>query len=223
MTADLIKRARALAKVQFSDTINPLCDLVEELQENIDNAHQAACETQRSWKHRCHAVLAALGLDFGDPDFEIPDELEVKTAASPEIKELVKRLREQVYPTVSGYDESDKVLEAADALQSQAARIKELEVDGDAQWNAAIEEAVAVANAAYDSYQDENCSPWNSACRKISRDIANLRVADAQWNAAIQSAIDFVSDWAIEPETPEYRIPLDIADALYSLKKGPAT
>jgi len=40
--------------------------------QRIEDAAQAASETQKSWKHRCHAILSALGLDFGDPDFEIP-------------------------------------------------------------------------------------------------------------------------------------------------------
>ncbi|MHA6346382.1 hypothetical protein [Roseivivax sp. CAU 1761] len=40
----------------------------------IEQALIAAAETQPSWKHRCHAILAALGSDFGDPDWEMPEE-----------------------------------------------------------------------------------------------------------------------------------------------------
>jgi hypothetical protein len=44
------------------------------LQTMIDNAQQAASETQDSWKHRCYAIMAALGLDYGDVDWVMPDE-----------------------------------------------------------------------------------------------------------------------------------------------------
>lgn len=49
--------------------------------QRIEDAAQAASETQKSWKHRCHAILSALGLDFGDPDFEIPPVYERKLNA----------------------------------------------------------------------------------------------------------------------------------------------
>lgn len=49
--------------------------------QRIEDAKQAASETQKSWKHRCHAILSALGLDFGDPDFEIPSVHERKLNA----------------------------------------------------------------------------------------------------------------------------------------------
>lgn len=40
----------------------------------VENAHQAMCETSKSWKSRCYSVGAALGLDFGDEDWVMPDE-----------------------------------------------------------------------------------------------------------------------------------------------------
>ncbi|EPX83941.1 hypothetical protein [Salipiger mucosus] len=52
---------------------------ISELEESIENALQAASETQPSWKHRCHAILNALGYNFGDPDWEMPDEARQKT------------------------------------------------------------------------------------------------------------------------------------------------
>lgn len=42
--------------------------------ERIENAQIAAAETAPSWKHRCYAIMGALGLDYGDPDFLMPDE-----------------------------------------------------------------------------------------------------------------------------------------------------
>lgn len=43
-------------------------------EERIENAQMAASETQPSWKHRCYAIMGALGLDYGDPDWEMPDD-----------------------------------------------------------------------------------------------------------------------------------------------------
>jgi len=43
-------------------------------EERIENAAQAMSETSRSWKHRCFAIMAALGLDFGDVDQMIADD-----------------------------------------------------------------------------------------------------------------------------------------------------
>jgi hypothetical protein len=44
------------------------------LKERIEEAQQRAAETQDSWKHRCYAIMGALGLDYGDPDWVMPDE-----------------------------------------------------------------------------------------------------------------------------------------------------
>jgi hypothetical protein len=42
--------------------------------ERIENATMAAAETQPSWEHRCYAILSALGLDFGEPTPDIPEQ-----------------------------------------------------------------------------------------------------------------------------------------------------
>lgn len=42
-------------------------------EERIENALQAASETHSSWMHRCEAILTALGANFGDPEWEMPD------------------------------------------------------------------------------------------------------------------------------------------------------
>jgi uncharacterized coiled-coil protein SlyX len=52
-----------------------LAEKVEELTDKFDNAHQAACETHHDWRSRCYAITAAMGLDFGDPNEELPDEM----------------------------------------------------------------------------------------------------------------------------------------------------
>lgn len=49
--------------------------------QRIEDAAQAASETQKSWKHMCYAITDALGLDFGDPEFELPHDYERKMAA----------------------------------------------------------------------------------------------------------------------------------------------
>lgn len=44
------------------------------LRDRLENAGQAMAETQRSWEHRCHAIMAALELDFGGPTPDIPEQ-----------------------------------------------------------------------------------------------------------------------------------------------------
>lgn len=46
----------------------------EYYQNKIDNAAQAAAETHDSWEHRCYAILSALGLNFGEPTPDIPEQ-----------------------------------------------------------------------------------------------------------------------------------------------------
>ncbi|MCK1447998.1 hypothetical protein IVB43_37185 [Bradyrhizobium sp. 48] len=62
--------------------------------ERIDNASQAASETQPSWKHRCFRIMGALGLDYGDPDWVIPDEQKKLDVAEARIAELETKLAE---------------------------------------------------------------------------------------------------------------------------------
>lgn len=38
-----------------------------------------------------------------------------------------------------------------------------------------LEEAARVAEKTYNNYQDEFCSNWNAACRRIARDIRALK------------------------------------------------
>ena len=59
------------------DDMCPSCadePTVESLSQLIENATMAASETQKSWKHRCYAIMEALGQDYGDPDWVMPDE-----------------------------------------------------------------------------------------------------------------------------------------------------
>jgi hypothetical protein len=77
MSEELLARLRTTAGnpaicKDAAATIERLTRERDEARESIENAGQAASETQSSWKHRCYAILAALGLNYGDPD--IPDE-----------------------------------------------------------------------------------------------------------------------------------------------------
>lgn len=47
---------------------------LRELTERIENARQEASETHTDWRSRCYAILSSLGMDFGDREFEMPDE-----------------------------------------------------------------------------------------------------------------------------------------------------
>jgi len=42
--------------------------------ERIENAMQSMSETQPSWERRCHSIMSALGLDFGGPTPDIPEQ-----------------------------------------------------------------------------------------------------------------------------------------------------
>lgn len=60
----------------------------DKLRERIDSALAAASETHPSWKHRCTTIMAALGYDFGDPDWIMPGELRRLDAALARVAEL---------------------------------------------------------------------------------------------------------------------------------------
>lgn len=66
-------------------TTAQLADIIAGYFTSIENAQYAASETQPSWKHRCNAIMSALGFDYGDPDFELPD---VANAKDLEIERL---------------------------------------------------------------------------------------------------------------------------------------
>jgi hypothetical protein len=82
------------------------CSRIEELEEQIENAQIAASETQPSWKHRCHMILGALGLDYGDPDWMIPGDRKKLEAALARVAELEERLQEKAL----GQDEMERLL-----------------------------------------------------------------------------------------------------------------
>lgn len=60
--------------------------------ERIENASQAAAETQPSWKHRCYAIMSALGFDYGDPDWVMPDEQKKLEVAEVRVAYLEEKL-----------------------------------------------------------------------------------------------------------------------------------
>lgn len=79
---------------------------LSDLEERIESAHMAASETQPSWKHRCHAILGALGADYGDPDWMMPGERRKLEAALARVAELEQRLQEKAM----GQEEVERLL-----------------------------------------------------------------------------------------------------------------
>jgi hypothetical protein len=77
-----------------------------DLEESIENAHIAASETQPSWKHRCHAILGALGADYGDPDWMMPGDRRKLDAALARVAELEDKLQAKAM----GQDEVERLL-----------------------------------------------------------------------------------------------------------------
>ena len=57
-----------------ADTLDALSDEVDRLRGRIENACQAASETHPSWERRCYAITSALGLDYGEPTPDIPEQ-----------------------------------------------------------------------------------------------------------------------------------------------------
>ena len=55
-------------------TLRALSAAREAERERIENANQAMSETQPSWEYRCHAIMAALGCNYGGPTPDIPEE-----------------------------------------------------------------------------------------------------------------------------------------------------
>lgn len=47
---------------------------VNKLEGQIEDAVQAVSSTSPSWKHHLYAAMSALGYDYGDPDWELPDQ-----------------------------------------------------------------------------------------------------------------------------------------------------
>lgn len=49
-------------------------EYIEELEDKIESAGLAMAETSTSWERRCFSITAALGMDFGDPTPDIPEQ-----------------------------------------------------------------------------------------------------------------------------------------------------
>lgn len=67
-------------------------EALSELRSMIENAVQAASETQPSHKHRCVMIMAALGYDYGDADWLMPGDLRRLDAARARVAELETHL-----------------------------------------------------------------------------------------------------------------------------------
>lgn len=74
----------------------PAGEAVEPIEDRIDNAVQAMSETHHSWEARCHAIMAALGFNFGwaDPKHD-EDPTTSNTARLREDLERVTRERDE--------------------------------------------------------------------------------------------------------------------------------
>ena len=55
------------------DIIDEAADRIEALEGSIDAATHAMAETSPNWEARCHAIMAALGVDFGGYSEDVPD------------------------------------------------------------------------------------------------------------------------------------------------------
>lgn len=82
------------------------------LQESVDAAAQAASETRPSWKHRCYSIMSALGLDYGDPDWLMPDERKKLVAALSRVADLEAALHAKDI----GQDEVERLIDAERSL-----------------------------------------------------------------------------------------------------------
>lgn len=63
-------------------------DEIQQLQAKIEGATIAASETQPTWHHRCNKIMAALGYDYGDADWMMPDEKRRLIDAEEDIERL---------------------------------------------------------------------------------------------------------------------------------------
>lgn len=66
--------------------IRQLKEKIESLEARIENAGQAMSETHSSWKSRCFAITAALDMDYGNPDDEMPGESNPKIESMKELR-----------------------------------------------------------------------------------------------------------------------------------------
>jgi chromosome segregation ATPase len=125
--SNLIGTNRML-KQQVEDrdtTITRLTAEVERLRESIDNAQQAASETHPSWKNRCYSILRALGIDCGDPDWMMPDDLkklELAEAENERLRAALKHYACECWGNVKCYHECSPCGSwARDALEYKGA------------------------------------------------------------------------------------------------------
>ena len=90
------------------------------LRERIDNAAQASAETQPDWKHRCFRIMSALGFDYGDPDWVMPDERKRIDAA---LARAETAERERDTAITDGNDRIEDLHREADELMRERDRI----------------------------------------------------------------------------------------------------
>lgn len=185
MTNDLVRRLRE-RRTYFDDKIgrivNPdgseAADRIAELEEKIENANQAASETQPDWRHRCYRILSALGFDYGDPDFMMPDEVKKLKTAEDERDAL--RLR------------AETAERERDALRAELRTAREI-IEGQEEVIAAFHECVQDATAAGAGYLRE------AAAKTLSVRSA-LTIMRAFWRASARRGMAFATE---NPQTVE--------------------
>lgn len=91
------------------------------LNENIENAEYACTDTQPTWKHRCYKIMEALGFNYGDPDWLMPDDRNKLEAA----EQLA-----QIY--LDDYDRQRETVQRLSELLSDAV---EDETEFETEWN----------------------------------------------------------------------------------------
>jgi peptidoglycan hydrolase CwlO-like protein len=115
-TKDAIEIIKTLSDIKQNLTTenHGLQRRVTELENHIEEASLVASETHQTWEDRCRAVIAAIGLDFGVSDNNIPDELSVRQIKIDALQSRVDELNNQLdsaLPTVESRDASIRSIE----------------------------------------------------------------------------------------------------------------
>lgn len=103
--------------------------VVDGLRDRIEGAVIAASETQPTHKHRCTMIMAALGYDYGDPDWMMPGELRRLDAALARVAELETAIEEKAI----GQEEAARLLGLSADLRNHAVTF-EAEFEEKAPW-----------------------------------------------------------------------------------------
>jgi hypothetical protein len=119
-------------------------EALEGLQEQIENAVMAASETQPTHKHRCVRIMAALGYDYGDPDWLMPSDVRRLDAALARMAELEAALEERAM----GQEEAARLLGIEQDLRAHAVSFEPIHEE-DTPWRVrSLERRLSVSSHA---------------------------------------------------------------------------